>query len=55
MLSDLLVVSLQQHLKGVKRLYSQDLERGQCSIDLPFALVNRKYPNDYRDWGWQAA
>lgn len=52
MLPELLVIPLQEHLQGVRRLHHQDLERGQGAVDLPFALA-RKYPNACREWGWQ--
>ncbi|MEM6256227.1 MAG: integron integrase [Cyanobacteria bacterium P01_D01_bin.156] len=52
MLPDVLVIPLQEHLQGVRRLHNQDLERGQGAVDLPFALV-KKYPNACREWSWQ--
>ncbi|MEM7061736.1 MAG: integron integrase [Cyanobacteria bacterium P01_B01_bin.77] len=52
MLPARLVEPLQEHLKGVKRLYHQDLEQGYGAVILPFALA-RKYPNANRQWIWQ--
>jgi len=52
MLPDSLIVPLQEHLQGVKRLHEQDLARGYGAVYLPNALA-RKYPNAEREWGWQ--
>jgi integrase len=43
---------LQQHLAGVKRLHTHDLEEGFGSVYLSYAL-ERKYPSASRDWVWQ--
>ncbi len=45
---------LQEHLKTVRRIHQQDLERQAGRVPLPFALA-KKYPNADRDWGWQFA
>jgi integron integrase len=52
MLPTSLVVPLQEHLAGVKRLHAQDLAKGYGSVYLPFAL-ERKYPRAGRLWIWQ--
>jgi integron integrase len=52
MLATSLAEPLNDHLRRVKRLHQQDLERGYGSVYLPFALA-RKYPNADREWGWQ--
>lgn len=36
----------------VKQLHTADLERGNGSVYLPFAL-ERKYPSAHKEWGWQ--
>nr|MBC7244615.1 integron integrase [Chloroflexota bacterium] len=52
MLPASLIISLQEHLQYVKRLYEQDLAKGYGAVYLPNALA-RKYPNAEREWGWQ--
>jgi integrase len=52
MLSASLVAPLQEHLKRVKQLHTQDLAEGCGEVYLPYAL-DRKYPNASREWGWQ--
>jgi integron integrase len=52
MLPASLVVPLQEHLAGVKRLHAQDLAKGYGAVYLPFAL-ERKYPRAGRLWIWQ--
>lgn len=52
MLSERVIVPLQEHLQCVKRLHNQDLEQGYGVVTLPFALA-RKYPNANRQWIWQ--
>jgi integron integrase len=44
--------ALMEHLKGVKRLYEEDLRRGYGRVYLPHALA-RKYPRAAEEWGWQ--
>ena len=44
--------ALQQHLEGVKRLHTRDLEEGFGNVYLPDAL-ERKYPSASCDWVWQ--
>jgi integron integrase len=43
---------LQEHLRAVKQLHEQDLQRGGGRVYLPYAL-ERKYPNAQREWVWQ--
>lgn len=43
---------LRTHLKKVKSLHAEDLERGFGTAWMPFALA-KKYPNAARDWKWQ--
>jgi integron integrase len=52
MLPDQLIEPLQTHLAQVRQLHTQDLERGDGAVYLPFAL-ERKYPNANKEWGWQ--
>ena len=52
MLPEVLVPSLQEHLRHVKRVHDDDLAKGYGSVYLPFAL-ERKYPNANREWIWQ--
>jgi integron integrase len=47
-----LVLPLQQHLAGVKRVHLRDLAAGFGDVWLPDAL-DLKYPNAGRTWGWQ--
>jgi integron integrase len=47
-----LVEPLQDHLRLVQRIHTEDLDRGYGAVHLPFAL-ERKYPNANREWGWQ--
>lgn len=49
MLPERIICPLQEHLKTVKRLHTQDLELGYGAVILPFALA-RKYPNANRQW-----
>jgi len=44
--------ALNDHLRAVKRLHREDLQRGLGAVYLPFAL-SRKYPAAAREWGWQ--
>ena len=43
---------LKEHLKRVKTIHDNDLNRGYGRVFLPYAL-GRKYPNADREWGWQ--
>ena len=52
MLPESLIAPLQDHLRGVKRLYEEDLTKGHGAVYLPCAL-ERKYPNANREWIWQ--
>jgi len=47
-----LVLPLQQHLAGVKRVHLRDLAAGFGDVWLPDAL-DLKYANAGRTWGWQ--
>lgn len=44
--------ALRSHLKKVKSLHGEDLERGFGAVWMPFAL-GKKYPNAAKDWKWQ--
>jgi integron integrase len=52
MLPDRVIEPLQAHLQTVRQLHHQDLDRGDGSVYLPFAL-ERKYPHAERQWIWQ--
>ena len=41
-----------KHLRDVKRLHEEDLQKGLGRVVLPNAL-DRKYPNANKEWGWQ--
>lgn len=43
---------LENHLKKVKIMHSQDLAQGYGAVYLPHALA-RKYPAADKEWGWQ--
>ena len=43
---------LKTHLKTVKEMHNQDMEKEYGAVYLPEALA-RKYPNASRHWGWQ--
>ncbi|HIQ01624.1 MAG TPA: integron integrase, partial [Anaerolineales bacterium] len=43
---------LQEHLRHVKRVHEEDLDRGYGSVYLPYALEH-KYPKASREWVWQ--
>jgi integron integrase len=47
-----LVVPLSEHLRLVKRIHEEDLQRGYGAVFLPTAL-ERKYPNANTEWVWQ--
>jgi integron integrase len=44
--------SLTQHLQSVKAQHDEDLKKGLGRVSLP-NLLDRKYPNAGREWGWQ--
>ena len=46
------VASLRAHLRGVNKLYEQDLADGFGAVYMPAAL-ERKWRNAAREWGWQ--
>ncbi|QOX79292.1 integron integrase [Trichlorobacter lovleyi] len=52
MLPQSLRVSLQEHLKQVRRLHEQDLLKGHGEVWMSDSLA-RKYPNAGREWIWQ--
>lgn len=52
MLPARLAEPLEDHLRIVRRLHDEDLERGLGAVYLPFAL-ERKLPAAAREWGWQ--
>ncbi len=52
MLPEGVVQPLQEHLRYVKRLHEEDIEKGFGFVYLPGAL-ERKYPNANREWIWQ--
>ncbi len=47
-----IIMTLKEHLKGVKIIHEQDLKKGLGEVYLPYAL-DKKYPNAPREWGWQ--
>jgi integron integrase len=51
-LPDRLATPLQQHLRRVQLLHTQDLREGYGAVYLPFAL-ERKSANASREWIWQ--
>ncbi len=52
LLPEFLHSQLKTHLKAVKAIHDQDMEKGYGVVYLPEALA-RKYPNAGREWGWQ--
>ncbi len=52
MLPQSLVQPLQEHLKQVRLLHEQDLQKGFGEVWLSESLA-RKYPNAGREWPWQ--
>ncbi len=44
--------ALQEHMKAVRAVHSQDLQDGAGRVQLPDGLA-RKYPNAESEWGWQ--
>jgi len=52
MLPQKLVPALQNQLDRVRILYQADLKNNNIGVSLPEAL-ERKYPNAWREWGWQ--
>ena len=44
--------ALRRHLKKIQLQHEEDLEAGNGSVFLPFAL-ERKYPNAHKEWCWQ--
>lgn len=47
-----LIPALQAHIKHVKELHAEDLQKGYGAVYLPDALA-RKYPNAEREFRWQ--
>jgi len=47
-----LIDPLRQHLKKVRALHAEDIDRGHGRTSLPHAL-ERKYPDAPRSWTWQ--
>ena len=43
---------LREHLQRVRKIYEQDLQKGQANVWLPGALA-KKYPNAPKAWEWQ--
>jgi integron integrase len=52
MLPALLIEPLKTHLQAVRRRHDDDLRAGFDSVCLPYVL-ERKYPNAGKEWGWQ--
>jgi integron integrase len=52
MLPGSLIAPLQSQLQQVRQLHQRDLDQGDGSVYLPFAL-ERKYPHADRAWIWQ--
>ena len=51
-LSSRLVVSLENHLEEVRRLFEEDLQKNLSGVYLPSALA-RRHSNAGKDWRWQ--
>ena len=51
-LPQMLQEPLRRALEQRRALFDQDLQRGQASVYLPYALAE-KYPNAAREWAWQ--
>jgi integron integrase len=51
-ISPSLIEPLRAHLTRIRTLHDQALADGYGGVELPHAL-NRKYPQAYRQWGWQ--
>lgn len=52
MLPESVKVTLKKHLQLVKIIHEKDLREGWGSVPLPCAL-DRKYPNESKEWRWQ--
>ena len=52
MLPEILIDPLQKHLQKVKKLHEEDLQAGQGTVYLPYALA-KKYANANKDWIWK--
>lgn len=46
------VERMRRHLESVKKIHEQDLRDGFGAVEMPDAL-DRKYPHDSKEWGWQ--
>ena len=44
--------ALMEQIEAVRRLHQEDMAQGLGAVYLPFAL-ERKYPNEKREFGWQ--
>ena len=44
--------ALREQIEAVRRLHQRDLDDGFGAVYLPHAL-ERKYPNENREFGWQ--
>jgi integron integrase len=53
-LPTILVDPLQEHLRRIRMIHQQDLDKGYGSVYLPYAL-ERKYPSAHKEWCWQYA
>ncbi len=53
MLPEVVKADLARHLEGVREQHQRDLQAGAGWVELPTALVARKYPNAGRAWVWQ--
>lgn len=51
-LPDIIKEVLKARLNDVKKQHLKDLEKGNGSVYLPYAL-EKKYPNASKEWGWQ--
>ena len=51
-LADELIEPLRQHLEVRRTTFELDKRQGHDSVSLPYVL-ERKYPNAHREWGWQ--
>jgi len=52
MLPGTVKADLAKYIERVRALHQRDLRQGAGWVELPWALA-RKYPNAWREWGWQ--
>ncbi len=52
LLSEKVIPFLKKHLIKVRKIHTEDIEKGICTTNMPYAL-ERKYPNIAKEWHWQ--